>query len=108
MTDRIVTAKEFVSRLVPSERRWLALQLNYLADHEHELRLADGRSMSEGLDFADFLREAAVACIAEKTERPGYNVEFCPDCGHVHVDDNECSFPIGAGRICRCERAVPA
>lgn len=33
---------------------------------------------------------------------------FCPDCGHVHLDDAECQFPIGGARTCRCERKVSA
>jgi hypothetical protein len=34
--------------------------------------------------------------------------EFCHDCGHIHVDDSECGFPIGGGRICKCAKAVLA
>jgi len=32
----------------------------------------------------------------------------CPDCGHVHHGDDECGEELGGGRVCRCERRVPA
>lgn len=32
----------------------------------------------------------------------------CHECGHEHLDDKQCNFPIGANRICLCERKVVA
>jgi hypothetical protein len=108
-----MTAKEFVSRLAPLQLERLALIFNYLADHEHELRLEGGGRINDNLDCAAFHRELAAACKNSEDShapRSGFNVDFCPDCGHVHVDDSECGFPTGAGgrTACRCERKVTA
>lgn len=39
---------------------------------------------------------------------PASYMSTCPDCGHEHLDDKQCNFPIGANRICLCERKVVA
>lgn len=89
------------------------LLLRYLADHVYYAQLESGVSLSDPINQRQFFHECAEALIAMMTgkkeaPKPGYNVDFCPNCGHVHVDDHECSFPIGGGRVCRCERQVTA
>jgi len=93
--------------------------LRYLADHARDAQLADGSYLSDITSFVDWLRELAEAARTSSGRkvpsiRPAqacYDTvrgDWCPDCGHVHVDESECQFPIGGGRRCRCERQVPA
>lgn len=39
---------------------------------------------------------------------PASYLKACPDCGHEHLDDKQCNFPIALNRICMCERKVVA
>src|SRR5579859_6354084 len=124
-----MTAPELIATLRAAGPQSLGVTLHFIADRAHELTLADGQHLRDATDFKAALKELAEATrfrdyeIAMGTgfdehlessvqrvlpQRPGYNVEFCPQCGHVHVDDDECSFPIGGDRICRCERKVTA
>jgi len=106
----------------------------YVADHLYELRLNSGGRVNDLMDFKLLLHELAEAWrFAEFPEgtvfppstkvhqmpecRPRTKVArmpqqrwegHCPDCGHVHIDGDECNFPIGGGRYCRCERNVVA
>lgn len=126
--DTIRRLRAHFSDIPASEREVLLVArivLNHLADACDFAQLADGKRLRDGLDFTAWLRELE-ACVALELEpvrlrdavreqgqvqippRPAYNLDFCPDCGHVHVDDHECSFPIGGGRVCRCERQVTA
>ena len=103
---------------------------SYFADHFLELRLVNGAALVNITDVQYFLREFAIAAriardyeqsleVAKLTEfQPGPKLArmplqrsedvYCPNCGHVHLDDSECNFPIGGGRYCRCERNVVA
>ncbi len=62
------------------------------------------------------IREVAAACRCSELPEASVrvyddrvsNLDFCPNCGHIHVDEDECGFPIGGNRVCRCERAVTA
>lgn len=91
----------------------------YLADHVHLVRLANGQLINDTADFAEFFRELGDA--SRSVERPfpvgvgGRPLQgiftihdTCPDCGHIHQGDSECGEEIGGGRVCRCERRVPA
>jgi hypothetical protein len=94
------------------------LLLNYLADHVYHAGLRDATDFRQWLlELAEAARpgESIASSTAEfrKTTTPSpqrryFSAEFCPDCGHIHADDEECGFPIGGGRKCRCERTVPA
>jgi hypothetical protein len=96
----------------------------YLADCVYNARLGNGQRICDVMDCKLWLRELAdaaqiagstgVTSVEEFHTRPTVTNnrfaggDFCPDCGHVHIDGAECGFPIGGGRVCRCERAVPA
>jgi len=107
-------------QFAPGDPRQAQLQLRlfllYLADHVYHLRDAtDFRKFL--LDMAEAIRQESQAASGPQLS-PGPKVrppfqqrrwnEFCPECGHIHADETECGFPIGGGRICRCERAVVA
>jgi hypothetical protein len=114
--------------LGPGDRRAALLQarliFRYLADHVEEARLGERQRLCDATDFKAWLRE-----LAEEVRKIGNlsqdvttglkvfppapqkrygEADWCPDCGHIHADDEECGFPIGGGRKCRCERAVVA
>ncbi len=100
--------------------------LRYLADHAHLAQLNDGSFLAEPTKIRTLLREmlaelpsTKVPLSLERSTRPPVTRQeqprwekakgdWCPDCGHVHVDESECQFPIGGGRTCRCERQVTA
>jgi len=105
----------------------LRVTLHFLADRAIASRLENGQRLCDVIDFTAWLRELAAATqISDSTEvqrepvsRPPtkvtypctgsrFNLDFCPACGHIHVEEKECGFPIGGDRVCRCERAVPA
>lgn len=124
-----MTPREFIS-----DYRSLGLQdphifPAYLAEHIYEMRLNSGARVLDTMDFKILLSELAeawrVAEFPSGTIFPsGPKVQqmpkraviepqsrwdgHCPDCGHVHIDGDECNFPIGGGRYCRCERNVVA
>jgi hypothetical protein len=115
-----VRARELIynlSRMGPQDLRVLFL---YLADAAIDAELAHGNHLRDISDFIAWLRELADAVKRQdvwagtEATPPKVTVisqdfpEFCPDCGHVHIDDSECKFPIGGERICRCERKVSA
>jgi hypothetical protein len=123
-----MTAKEFVSRLAPVDLDRLALIFNFLADHEHDLQLESGLPLRDGIDFEAFHREVATACKSLKPDAAAplnyplpapvtypltgsrFSLDFCARCGHIHLDDDECGFPMGGGGKCPCRKraAVPA
>ena len=96
----------------------------FLANHAHELRLANGGRLNDGTDWKAFLRELADSSEAfdRKPPRLAYctfvnplprtsskAVDLtCPRCGHVHQGESECGEALGGGRVCRCELEVPA
>lgn len=112
-----MNAKEFVSRLAPVDLPRLALIFDYLADRQHELRLADGQPLNDGLDFSAFHRELAAACkMAEDTKvqseavsrtRPPVTT-VCMRCFHRHEKDDECGVDLGKGGRCDCRAEVTA
>jgi hypothetical protein len=84
-----------------------------MADCIYEAHLNDGSPVRhcDPIGFKEWLEQ-----LAEAARTPRFATRaritpignFCPDCGHVHLDDSECSFPIGGERMCRCERKVSA
>ena len=107
-----MTIPELAEVIRRANRQDRAATLILAAEAIYRVKLADGRMVRDAMDARDFLIELSeelgeTASSASKPAR-GYNVDFCPNCGHVHVDDHECSFPIGGGRVCRCERQVTA
>ena len=122
-SDTIRRLRAHFRDIPASEREVLLVArivIRFLAGDADFAQLSNGKRLRDCLDFPEWLREleAVVALELEPVRaqipptqipaRRGYNVDFCPDCGHVHVDDSECSFPIGGGRVCRCERQVTA
>lgn len=110
-----MTPQELLSEILlsgpPSDTLKLECRLIFriLADNLHEVRLSGAGRLDDLTDVIALFRELVKQLNpALNPVKPGYNVDFCPDCGHVHVDDHECSFPIGGGRVCRCERQVTA
>jgi len=95
--------------------RWLCRQL---AERAPKAQLADGHFLTDIRDFVAWLRELAgtelPAEFSRTSSRPTTVTreqqrrwdEMCPRCGHLHVEDDECGFPIGGGRTCRCEGAA--
>ena len=117
------------------ELLYARLLLSYLADHVYGAELQNGLPVRDATDFSHWLTELAEAArelakIPGNTKvhsaqdsgtrpkvtyrapqpQPRYSTDFCPSCGHVHIDDNECGFPSGpGGRVpCQCERKVTA
>jgi hypothetical protein len=114
-----MTSKEIISDLLRCGTQSLNVSLDYIGARMCEARLRNGCRVNDASDAKAFLHECAqevqihsgvprLSLIQEPPARRGYNVDFCPDCGHVHIDDHECGFPIGGGRVCRCERQVTA
>ena len=119
----------------PQVLLYTRLLLRYLADHARDAKLSSGEYLCDVTDFITWLRELADATRpvgvdievlpatalarvdrsgsplppqrSARPEQPRWTGDFCPDCGHIHIDDAECGFPIGGGRICRCERKRP-
>ena len=119
------------------ELLYARLLLSYLADHVYTAELKDGGKLRDATDFSHWLTELAEAAreLAQNPDntkvhlaqdsgtrpkvtcrtsspapQPRWTTDFCPDCGHVHIDDAECGFPTGAGGKvpCQCERKVTA
>jgi hypothetical protein len=129
-----MTPHELISSLRDCGEQSLSVTLCYLADRVDLARLAGGSRLCDASDFRVWLLELAEAArirdnFVDSTKVPNLpgngtcpkvtaavtqrapqsrNWNACPDCGHVHVEDAECGFPTGGGRVCRCERAVPA
>lgn len=90
--------------------------LLYLANHVHEIRLADGQRLNDATDFIVFLRELAEASRTVIEVSPAVAVGLglraklstCHRCGHIHKEAGECGAEMGPGRICRCELEVRA
>lgn len=107
-------AKELIEKYRACGEQDLPVLLHFLADHWHSMRLADGQSLNDNMDSAAALRELAEAARTPETGwrgtgiRIGRNESHCHRCGHVHLEDDECGFPIGGGRVCRCEEEVAA
>lgn len=107
----------------PREARlsWQLL-LEHIATRIFHCTLESGSGIHDVMDARCFLEECAnaartgaiadVEIVSPVESRAQLRVtgrvrtpnEFCPACGHVHIDDDECNFPIGGGRRCRCER----
>ncbi len=90
-------------------RLFTRILLHKIADVSHSLRLADGQSLNDGLDFSSILRELAEAAVLFQEARPATRFDHtCSDCGHVHEDKAECKVYLGEGRFCPCESKVAA
>jgi len=112
-----MTARELLDEILSQGPRSDALPLEcrlifrQLADNLHQVRLRNGtllRDLSDVRELFKELVEELAPAPRNGSVASRFNLDFCPDCGHVHVEDSECSFPIGGGRVCRCERQVPA
>lgn len=110
-----MTPQELLSEILlsgpPSDTLKLECRLIFriLADNLDQVELAESGKLRDLSDVIQLCRVLVAELNPEAVPlRRGYNVDFCPNCGHVHVDDHECSFPIGGGRVCRCERQVTA
>ena len=123
-----MTPRELLSDLPlgPGDQRsnllYARLLLIYLADHVYDLRDASdfrvwlldlAAELRHGMGTGQFPLSTEVQPPTEI--RPRSKVmpqrrwdEFCPTCGHIHIEDAECGFPQGGGRVCRCERQVSA
>lgn len=93
--------------------------LLFLADHVHDATLKNGLVLRDRTDFDMWLRELAEGLRKVsppltfgnhrlRTSGRVVDQDWCPDCGHLHADPTECGFPIGGGRICLCDKKVPA
>jgi hypothetical protein len=108
-----VTAKEFVSRLAPVDFPRLRLIFQWLAANATSLQTLSGMPLHDATDWKEFLHEVADA-LAEGAGRPTHADRLprhdatCPDCGHIHQEEGECGEKVGGGRVCLCERKVPA
>ena len=103
-----LTIPEYVSELRQLGPQSLDVYLHHLADHLYQLRLAGGQRLNDAIDFSLALRELAEAWKMAESKPLSVAGEWCPDCGHIHIDPAECGFPTGGGRVCRCERKVLA
>jgi hypothetical protein len=124
-----MNARDLVSELRTIGEQDQNVIFAFVADHLYELRLNSGGRINDLMDFKLLLHELSEAWrFAEFPEGTRFPEEtkvhqmrskvtrmpqqrwegHCPDCGHVHIDGNECGFPTGGGRYCRCERTVVA
>lgn len=101
--------REFVAIVPSSALLDPAEFLLFTASHAHELRTEDGRRLNDLLDVTAWMLEVSRALRGWNQPAPGAPLNAsCPDCGHEHGEEKECGFAIGGGRVCRCERKVPA
>ena len=100
--------------------------LDLLREHVFSLQLENGEIVGRGdvssyralfdeliLRVDDSLRSPANQVrpslqLQQVGVAPASQRSDCPDCGHEHLDEKQCNFPIGANRICLCERKVVA
>jgi hypothetical protein len=119
--QQMIGALRSIARQIPPSSHRADLLFRFLADNVCLARLNSGARVLDQVDFAQWLRELADAsftgsgrpCPSGVGGRPiqGYfeiRDRTCPDCGHVHQDENECGQAMGGGRVCRCERKVLA
>lgn len=103
---------------------YVRLFAHFLGDNMLAAKRKAGRLVSESdaIGFLQWIEELEAAAssqlglpvVSRRQEFGGrsservsrFDFSECPDCGHVHADEKECGFPIGAGRICRCERSA--
>jgi hypothetical protein len=119
-----LTALEAIAKLQERKAEPVEIFL-FLANHIHELKLADGCSVVDGTDCRKLFEELAQAMRAfgprnpspEKTQvlpQPRYPIarlgsDLCHRCGHVHKD-KICGEKMGPSEQdeCPCEEAVTA
>ena len=111
-----MTAKDFTERFFATPmtdtrecRLFARILLHKIADVTHDLRLADGQSINDGLDFSAILRELAEAAVLTQAPRPAlFSNHTCPDCLHEHEGRNQCGHYLGEEKFCKCTSQVPA
>lgn len=113
-----MNAKEFMDRFFVAQtqladarefRLYSRILLHKIADVSHDLRLADGQSLNDGLDFSAILRELAEASVLTQAPRPAMQLNrTCPDCRHEHEGKDECGYYLGEMKSCRCTSQVLA
>lgn len=101
--------------------------LDLLREHVFRVQLEGGQIIGQGdITGARALLDELILRVDDSLRSPANHVQgpalqlqqigvvpssrfnSCPDCGHEHLDDKQCNFPIGANRICLCERKVVA
>lgn len=115
-----MTPLEAISKLHDRKAEPIEVFL-FLANHLHELKLADGCSIVDQTDCRKLFEELAqaqrcfetpkaAAAIPSQSRYPvaRFGADHCHACGHVHRESHECGEPMGSGRTCRCEEAVTA
>jgi hypothetical protein len=104
------------SELLPLELRLIFRQLH---DNLPMLKLRNGNHLRDSSDVMELCREmidllsppkpAQIGVFTATSARERFPFhETCPDCGHVHTEENECGEKLGGDRVCRCERKVVA
>jgi len=87
----------------------------YLQRNLRVMKLENGAEIHSLGDLRLLLEEIGEAADSTKralAERPHWRTyrekpphfDDCPDCGHTHLDDKVCNFPISFNRFCLCER----
>lgn len=77
-------------------------------EYFEELLAAVNQSILPACDATHLITEGRRLRLTGRVPQRPFDMSFCPDCGHIHIDQDECSFPIGGGRKCLCERRMPA
>ena len=124
-----MTATDLVAELLslgpgqnsPETRLYSRLLLRFLADNLHDAKLSNGMPVRDVTDFDMWLRELADKVKAPTVSAPAtfaahplrstnrvVESDWCPVCGHIHADPDECGFPMGGAGKCLCDRRMPA
>jgi len=123
MTD--MTSREWLADILSQGPRseFLPLELRLIFRQLHDnlpmLKLRNGAHVRDVPDVMELCREmidllsppkpAQVGVFTAGSARERFPFEAtCPNCGHVHFEEDECGEQLGGGRVCRCERKVVA